>query len=251
MPKELVESARRAASRDNAEAYETGLGYKYFDCRFDGGLASNNDWTSAVIAMDQYINQDGSTASTYTDAAVIPSAVGSGYGQVNGNRYKIHKIKVRGCVITPFASAGSGAGVAGRVRVLLVLDTQPNGAQASAASLFADWGAANQNIDTFMSMAGSGAGRFMILADWREILQPCVVYWDGTTVRNGLEGKLFEFEKTWKKGLEVHLKGGATTPTIASLSDRNMFLVGMSYNETSGANSFQIRGFTRCCYVDR
>lgn len=250
MPKERMRSSGQAVMKKYAGAYESGPGYKYFDCQFDGSIASSNDWSTSVIAMDRYMAADGSTPTAYTDAAMIPTAIGTGYGQVLGNKYRIHKLKVRGCVITPFAT-GAGAGVPGRVRLILVLDTQPNGAQASGASIFPDWGSSNQNIDTYLSMAGSSAGRFIILADWREVLDPQVVYYDGTSVRNGAQGKLFEFEKVWKNGLEVYLKGGAATPTVASLCNRNIFLVGMSYNETAGAQSYQVRGFSRCCFVDR
>lgn len=238
----------QAVMRRYAGAYETG--FKYFDCQFDGSLASAGDWASAVIPMAQYIASDGSTPTAYTDAAVIPSASGSGYGQVIGNKYRIHKLKVRGCVITPFAT-GAGAGVAGRVRLVLILDTQANNAQASAASIFSDWGANTENIDAYLQMGALGAGRFLILADWREVIDPCVVYYDGTSVRNGFQGKLFEFEKTWRNGLEIDIKCNSSTPTVASLDSKNIFLVGMSYNETAGAQSFSVRGFTRCCYVDR
>lgn len=249
MPKVRGSSAK-AVIHKYADPYETAEAFKVFDCRFDGSLASDNDWASAVISMDQYMGSDGSTPTAYTDAALIPSAIGPGYGQIIGNKYKIYRLKIRGCIITPFAT-GTGAGVAGRVRLALVLDTQANGAQASGSSIFPDWGSSNQNIDTYVSMAGSSAGRFVILDDWLAVIDPAVVYYDGTSVRNGLDGKLFEFEKTWERGLDVHVKSGSSTPTVASLSDRNIFLVGLSYNETAGAQSFQIRGFSRCFYVDR
>ena len=94
------------------------------------------------------MSADGTTVGAYTDGALIPSAVGNGYGQVIGNKYVIRKLKVRGIVI-PDPQTTVAVGPAGAVtcRIMLVQDTQPNGAQIAASSFMTDWGFAYDNIN--------------------------------------------------------------------------------------------------------
>ena len=69
---------------------------KYFDTSFNVPIVgASGNWTSTEVACDAYVDADGSTAA-YTASALIPSAIGSGYGQVDGNRYKLKKIRARG-----------------------------------------------------------------------------------------------------------------------------------------------------------
>jgi len=62
--------------------------------------------------------------------------------------------------------------------------------------------------------------------------------------------KPFSFSKTWKKGLKVVVKSGSATPTVASLSDMNIFMVAHAYGFTSDTADIQIVGCSRCAYVD-
>lgn len=225
---------------------------KYFDCQFDGSISSAANWATAVVSMAQYMSADGSTPAAYTAAAVIPSAVGSGYGQVIGNKYVLKQLRVRGTVICPPNAPGSALAVPSRVRFLVVMDTQANGAQASAADFMTDWGSAAEMLDSYMSISSGSGGRFNILHDERMLFDPTAMVYNTTTglIGSSWQGKLFDFKHRWTKGIPVVIKGGGATPAIAQLSGVNIFLVCVSYNETAGAQSLLIRGMTRCSYED-
>lgn len=75
-----------------------------------------------------YIQSDGTTLGAYTDSALIPSAVGAGYGQVVGSKYMLHKIRVRGQVFPAVNSDQADVPPMASVRVVLVQDLRPNGA---------------------------------------------------------------------------------------------------------------------------
>jgi len=225
---------------------------KYFDCQFDGSVSSTANWTNSVIPMAQYMAADGSTPTAYTGAALIPSAVGSGYGQVIGNKYRIKKLKIRGKFICPPNTPGSDKGRTAMLRWLVVLDTQANGAQAQADAFMTDWGSTAEMIDSFMSISSGSGGRFQILADQRFVFNPAGIAYDSTlnNFSNIFGGSLFEFEKRWKDGLEVVIKGGGTTPSVTALSGVNIFMVATSYNDTAGAQSLLVRGMSRCSYCE-
>jgi len=225
---------------------------KYFDCQFDGSVSSTANWTNTVIPMAQYMAADGVTPSAYTGAALIPSAVGAGYGQVVGNKYYIKKLKIRGKFICPPNAPGSDKGRTAMLRWLVVLDTQANGAQAQGDAFMTDWGTTAEMIDSFMSISSGSGGRFQILADQRFEFNPTSMYYDSALNQFGATfgGKLFEFEKRWKDGLEVVIKGGGATPSITALSSTNIFMVATSYNDTAGAQALLVRGMSRCSYCD-
>lgn len=224
---------------------------KYFDCQFDGSVSSAANWTTAVIPMAQYMSSDGATAAAYTAAALIPSANGNGYGQVVGNKYLLKKLKIRGTFICPPNSFGSATAVPCRMRWLVVQDNQANGAQASAADFMTDWGSAAEMIDSYMSISSGSGGRFQILADERFMFDSTAMVASLVgTYGCAFQGKLFEFTRSWKDGLEVVIKSGAATPAITALSGVNIFMCAISYNETAGAQSFLHRGMSRAVYCD-
>jgi len=218
---------------------------KYFDTMFDAAVPTSDDWTNDYVAMTSYMASDGSTVTAYTDAALIPSAIGNGYGQVIGNKYLIKKMKVRGTISVPGPTAPLNSSI---VRVLLVQDTQPNGAQASPSLFFTDWGTQRQLLNSFQSIASGSGGRFRILGDRFIAVNPT----DSTAAdAASYEKKQFSFSKTWKKGLKVVVKSGSATPTVASLSDCNIFLVAHAFSNVAGDNSApQISGCARCVYMD-
>lgn len=68
---------------------------KYFDTTFSAAVQQTADWAASNVAMTSYLASDG-TLTAYTDSAIIPSANGSGYGQVIGNKYILRALRVRG-----------------------------------------------------------------------------------------------------------------------------------------------------------
>ena len=248
----------RAVARYGASAvgkYYTPRQYKpelkYFDCSFAKACSDSTDWSDNIMPMANYMSSDGSTVSVYTGGAIIPSAVGNGYGQVVGNKYVIRKLKVRG-VMQPEAMSAQTVSPAGsfQVRLMLVQDTQPNGAQIQASAFMTDWGSSEHVCSGYMSISSGAGGRIRILADKYVVLEPAVATNNTTTgsVSGSWNSKTFTMSKTWKKGLPVVIKSGGSTPAVAQLSDMNIFLV----YAVRSVNSVNVRiiGCTRCSYYD-
>lgn len=222
---------------------------KYFDTFYSATVDSAGDFATSAVPMTSYMNADGSTVSAYTDCALIPSAIGSGYGQVIGNKYILKSLRVRG-ELFPSATTGSTAvGTPCNVRLMLIQDTQPNGTQAQPSLLLTDWGSASQINFSFQSVSSGMGGRFRVLYDKTVELNPTASVNNaaGTTVSTIVAGRTFNISKSWKKGLKVIVKSGASTPAIASLGDCNIFLVA---HAAATGPSITIRGNARAYYVD-
>jgi len=244
-------SASRSRSRSRSVAPVTvlympaGDETKYFDTSQEQTIASAADWTGTEVPCTNYVQSDGTTVGAYTDSALIPSAIGAGFGQVVGSKYRIKKIRVRGTLGGPVASDQADVLRAATVRVLLVHDQRPNGAQAQGEDTFLDMGNAFQNNWAFMSMGAGQAGRFRILKDYTCQLQPASTGTDGANT-NSTTRSSATFSFTWKPKvpLEVLLKANSNTPTVAALSSANIYLLA---HADAGATT--IESCARCYYL--
>lgn len=223
---------------------------KYFDTGINVAVTTaGSTWADTEVTCDNYITSAGAVAA-YTDSALIPSAVGSGYGQVVGNRYKIKKIRVRGnlsCTITTGGTTTSGPVFA---RILLVMDKQPNGTQAQGEDIMQDTGAAAENAYSFKRVADT-SGRFRVLKDEFHVLDTstAVNNASATTVSVGNNGRQFSFQYRPKKPIEVNIKSGNATPTVAGLINCNIFL--LCYGVQSGAaKAINVQAVGRCYYCE-
>jgi len=233
-PRSMSVSASRSRSRSRAapvtvlympSSDET----KYFDTSLSQTIGNAADWTGTEVPCTNYVQSDGTTVGAYTDSALIPSAIGAGFGQVVGSKYKIKKIRVRGEISGSVLSDQADVLHSAQIRCALVLDTRPNGAQAQGEDVFLDMGTASQVNWAFMSMGAGQAGRFRILKDYFVTLQPALAGTDGANTNSVvLQGANFSF--TWKPRvpLEVLLKANSNTPTVAALSSCNIFLLAHS-----------------------
>jgi len=218
---------------------------KYFDCSFNATVASAADWTGTEVPCTNYIQSDGTTVGAYTDSALIPSAIGAGYGQVSGNQLYLKKLRCRGSILPDVTSDSPDVLDAATVRVSLVLDMQPNGAQAQGEQVFSDMGGASQCTYSFLAMGAGTGGRFRILKDKTYILQPASAGTDGASTNSVTRtGVQFSFSVNWRKALRVILKANSSTPTVASLANCNIFLLA----HADGACT--IAGVSRCYYTD-
>lgn len=220
---------------------------KYFDTNIGQQVDYATDWATANVACANRINEDGTAITAYTASPLIPSAVGSGYGQVVGTKYILKQIRFRG-VLNP-AIVQDAADVASpvTVRLMLIRDKQPNGAQALPSSILTDWGNALQNQFSFMAMGAGSAGRFEILKDKTYILQPAMSAPDGTnTSSNIAQSKTVSM--TWKsaRGVLVQIKGSGG-PAVASLANENFYLVAHSSQQVPNVYLY---GSCRAYYVD-
>lgn len=219
---------------------------KYFDTSFQQTLSTAADWSGAEVPCTNYITSDGTTIGAYSDSALIPSAIGAGYGQVVGSKYRLKKIRVRGDVLSAVASDQADVPAPITVRVALILDTRPNGAQAQGEEVFTDVGDAGQCNYAFLAMGAGQAGRFRILKDYWCVLEPRAAGTDGTNTNSiARGGSMFSFTWKPKTPLEVLLKANSSTPTVASLSSANIFLLA---HAGGGTVNSVIRGAARTYY---
>lgn len=224
-----LRSAARSAARTRVIAFSPQGETKYFDTSLLQTVATAADWTGTEVPCTNYIQSDGTTLGSYTDSALIPSAIGAGYGQVVGSKYNLKKIRVRGEVRSNIAADQADMAVATTCRVLLVMDTRPNGAQAQGEEVLADMGTAQQNTFNFLAMGAGNAGRFRILKDEIVQLQPSNAGTDGTNTNSVVNGAaLFNFSYKPNNPIQVMLKANSATPTVASLSSHNIFLLAHS-----------------------
>jgi len=211
---------------------------KYFDTSQNVAVSSTADWTGSEVPCTNYVQSDGTTVGAYTDSALIPSAIGAGYGNVVGSKYKLKKIRVRGSLHRSIAEDQANTALPLFVRVCLILDSQPNGTQAQGEDVFLDMGSAFQQQFAFLSMGAGTGGRFRILKDFVVQLDPGTTGTDGAnTMSTSNNGALFNF--TWKPRvpMEVCLKANSATPIMASLSTANIFLLAHASAATVNLNS--------------
>lgn len=222
---------------------------KYFDCGIAHAVTfTGSDWSASEVPCDNYINSSGAAAA-YTDSALIPSAIGSGYGQINGNRYKFKKIRVRGAIsVAPLSDQADAASDA-VVRLMLVMDTQPNGSQAQGEDIIQDYGATGEVIFGFKRVSNSG-GRFRILKDKFYTLKATNSQTDGASTGSiAFDTRFFTFQYSPKVPIQVNVKSGNATPTVAGLETCNIFLL-LAGQRDGAAVATTIRAATRCYYVD-
>ena len=209
-------------------------------------IASAADWTGTEVPCTEYITSDGTTLSAYTNSALIPSAVGAGYGQVVGTKYALKALRVRGQLAAAVISDSADVVAPIYVVLALVQDTQPNGAQAQGEEVFTDMGSAAQCSHSFQAMGAGSGGRFKVLKRKMFVLQPGVAGTDGASTNSvAMQGQRFEFTHQWRKPLVTCIKGNSSTPTVASLSDNNIFLLAHA-----SASIAVINGVSRCYYAE-
>lgn len=220
---------------------------KYFDTAFTGTVAAGADWTGTEIACENYIQSDGTTVGAYTSSALIPSAIGAGYGQVNGNKYFLKKLRIKGQVVPTVRSDQADVIAATGVRIILVQDMQPNGAQAQGEDIFTDMGTTFEAHYSFLAMAAGSGGRFRILKDKFYMMQPASAGTDGANTNSTANtGFIFKMNYNFNKPIQVQLKANSATPTTASLSNCNIFLLA----HATAAISPVMNGCARAYYCD-
>lgn len=218
---------------------------KYFDCGINTFMSPGGaDWTDTEVPCDNYINSSGTSAS-YTDACLLPTAIGSSYGEVNGNRFRLKKIRVRGRVLKSTKTAQTEVATPVSVRVLLVLDTQANGVQAQGEDIMQDIGAQNECLYAFKRVQET-SGRFRILKDQFFTLDPATAANNAsaTTISQSYDSKYFSMQYQPREPMLCHIKTGNSTPTVGGCVDNNIFLLSYSTEQ------IVLIGASRAYYVD-
>jgi len=221
---------------------------KYFDVGINAAVTTaGTTWADTEVPADNYVNSSGSHAG-YTDSCLIPTAQGSGYGQVNGNKYLLKTLRVKGSLSVGTFGSLSTAQPTIPVRLVLVMDNMPSGTQAQGEDVFQDFGNTPENAYSFLRMA-AGGGRYTILKDKIVNIQPTIAVNDATagTVSVGFSQPHFKFAV--KPNKEVQIKTGNATPTIAGTVNCNIFLLAYAYIG-SAAQAVTIQACSRAYYVD-
>lgn len=239
---------QRVTSRNSTFGPET----KYFDVAIDADVTTaGTTWADTEVPCDFYVNSSGAPAA-YTDCALIPTAQGSGYGQVDGLKYRIKKLRIRGALSTATLTAQAAVSSGTITRVMLVMDTAPNGNQAQGEDIMQDIGDYGSNAYSFQRVANTG-GRFRILKDKWLRNTPAVAGYNAaaTTVSESYNNSIFKFQYVPKVPIEVNIKAGNATPTVAGLSNINIFLLAYCYNQSAGGvQTVRIAAASRCYYFD-
>ncbi len=222
---------------------------KYFDVGINASVTvAGTTWADSEVPASNYVNSSG-TAAVYTDSALLPTAIGSGYGEVNGNRFRLKKLRVRGRAFANAAMDQADVVAPAAVRIILVMDEQPNGAQAQGEDIMQDIGAANENMYSYQRVAES-SGRFRILKDHTTILDVSAAATDGTnTSSNNYYGTSFSFLYQPKVPKVVNIKSGNATPNVSGTVDCNIFLLAYCVRGTT-ASAINIVAASRAYYCD-
>lgn len=223
---------------------------KYFDTALSFTIPGTGDWTGTEVTCSSYIQNDGTTVGAYTDCALIPTALGTGYGEVQGTKYLLKSVRVRG-QINPGAVSDAADMQAGRsIRLVLVMDTMPQGSQAQGESVFTDLGDAVQCNFSYLALGAGTGGRFRILKDMVVRLQPVTAGADSLAVATnslGFASGYFDMAVNFRRPIEVQLKAGGVTPNTNKLSNCNIFLLAHSSSSTP---TITLHGAGRAAYVD-
>jgi len=232
---------------------------KYFDVGINTTVTTaGTTWADTEVPADNYVNSSG-TPAAYTDCTLIPTAQGTGYGQVVGQRYQLKKLRVRGDVSTAITTGVATTPGPVSVRLLLVMDTQPigtagAGGQAQGEEIMQDFGDTPENAYAFQRVAAA-TGRFRILKDMLCVLQPLVAVNDttATTVSTARSVEQFSFQYRPKAPIQIQIRNGNATPTVAGVQSHNFFLLAYAYGSSSGAGAavaVTIKAASRCYYAD-
>lgn len=244
---------RRTDARKTSRVYSARTAFpaetKYFDTTFSATVPATADWAASNIPMTSFLNNQGALTA-YTDSPIIPSSNGSGYGEVVGNKYLLKAVRCRGELQITAVSAQAVALQNPMVRVVLVLDTQPNGAQETGPNVFTDLGGAPQCNYSFQQMAAGMPGRFKILGSVTKSIVHSINWNDAAGTGTSVFCKEpFEFTKAWKRGLKICIKSNAGgTPAIANYTDASIFL--MAHSAAAAGYVCTIVGANRAYYID-
>lgn len=223
---------------------------KYFDVALEDDMVNQGgSWTNTELSTTDRVDNTGTAIAAYAFQALIPSAQGSGYGEVLGNKYLLKYIRVRGDLTSVAKQDQADVPKSTVCRLVLVLDKMARGAQAQGEDLFTDWGAVRANVHSFLAM-GNNPGRFKILADKQFVINGTNAATDDTnkcSITNGTVN--FSFFWKPKTALVVTLKGGTgSTPGITELAGHNIFLVALSTD--SAASKLVVNACSRTYYSE-
>ena len=249
-----MESRLRERKRSRGRALAE-VRMKYFDVtgggnKYEVSILDYQLWAESAMKGLKYLDKD-AVAQNYDKYALVPSAQGSGYGEVLGTSYTVWGIRVKVFQSGSFGAVSYPTGSA-VYRWLLVLDHAPNGQQELGKEVMADFFGSTFYGELMAPVVESESRRFEILDEITWVQSPGAVgpidkdYSGGLITECG--STYFVLEKKWPQGLPVKIKGGYSTPNVAALSDKNIFLMGRYVSAFGGVNN-SFGWVSRCEYT--
>ena len=204
---------------------------KYYDTSVNDAVTTTlGSWTNSNVNCVYEVDEAG-VASSYTSTTLIPTRQGSGYGSVNGNTYKLFKMRCRGQISPSVLSDQDDINQSQVTRVALVLDKCPNGTQVTGPYVFQDSGANPTNSFDFQNVYSS-KGRFKILGDQTNVHHIEAAMTDATNKSSQQPGLvMFDFKYVFKKPYKVNIKPGASASSVNQTINCNIFLLLQTSNK--------------------
>ena len=220
---------RRTGSNSRSGGY-LGIEYKFLDAAFGATTLTSTAWTA--------LNPVGTGC---TNSISVP-ALGDAESERNGKQYAITGVHLRGDIrhlgsqvsAVPFADV--------KVRIVMYIDTQTNGTEATGSDIMATAG--SDNTLAFRNLQYSS--RFKILMDRIIQIHPDETY-DVTAGKYSTGGtiKHFKMNKNFKVPLKVNCKSAGSTANVSSVVDNNIGVIACC----DAANWVQLEYATRVRFV--
>ncbi len=222
---------------------------RYFDMGLDEGMVWLGNWANSVITPNVYVTTDGTTVSNFSPP-LIPSVTGVGYSRVDGKRYMLSEVFVRGQVRVEHLEGAPRIGDDRKGRMLLVLDKQANKTQAAGGDVLQNLGDLHQTLYSFPNDF-EYPGRFQILHDELIMFNVEAESVHASNMHDtAFASHQFSFGYKWDKMLEVPLSHiNDDVPHVSGLPKYNVFLM-LAVNKDSGIDFVFINGATRVVYYD-
>ena len=222
---------------------------KYFDTAYASSVAMTTSWTGSELTMTSFTNSGGAPAS-YTDSCIIPSANGTGYGQVVGSRYALKKIRYRFASSLVPTTGGTVLSASPVLRICLVMDTAPNGVQAQGEDIMSQGISANSVSALGFQRVYESSGRFKILRDHFVDL-PRESENNATASSVSTASSSYVHNGIWapKEPILVNLQPSDTN-SVANVRNVNIFFLVKVYVPQSDSATVRVEGVNRVYYCD-
>lgn len=155
---------------------------------------------------------------------------GDGEQQRDGRKYTILNVNLRGYVL--FGEQAASAVTSDHVRLIVVLDTQTNGAQLTETDVLDNFHGDN-DLQTTSFRNLQYTKRFKILKDFT-VRKPTTGLGQGSgvnEVKSNACTRYFKININFKKGLEVLSTG--TTGTVSTIVDNSIHMMAISVNSNN------------------
>lgn len=211
--------------------------------------------TYSIPELKYIDNSDAAAAIDESGTITLLNALslGTGATQRVGMRITMRSLHLKYIVTGPVYSVANGANAYNQhVRIMLVLDLQPNGGTLTLGDLIED---ATTGIGIVSSLYMANAARFKVLYDKRMMVTPNVVVPGSTTVQQSYAAVI---NNTPSKSLydEIYLKlshevqySDSNNGDITDIKTGALFLIAISDNATAAQQPL-ITSYVRVRYHD-